>query len=473
MENTCAARFDTLGEAVVIEGLTTTNADVVREARRWTTGHRGPSVEATDQLAGADLTTFAEEAVAIGARALAATAQTTEARAVEQMLKDVGDRSVDASRQAAELTQRAVRDASETVARVATEAKKAIIEADHQHRTELTAAVGGAKQELTAEMRRLFGGESPELLARLQPMLDRFGGAVEKTMQTSTSELLDKATKQLDPADPTSPLARHNVALTEQQEALARRIEKHHGELVAKVDELTTTLKVQEARTTLAKVTPIKGGSFEEQVHGLMHSVATGLGDEYTDTTHTVGVVPRSKKGDGLLHVGGDGTRVVVEMTDSARTGWGDYFDEAERNRGAVAALGIVRHPEQNAGQTVRVLGTRRVVLAFDPNDDDPDLLRTVVMLLRTVALAASTRTGGAEIVTAEERIAEAVEQLEKLDGIKKHAAGIQKSATKIDSECTGIATSIQRLLDQALAALGGAGTAVSRPSVTVESGVA
>ena len=77
-------------------------------------------------------------------------------------------------------------------------------------------------------------------------------------------------------------------------------------------------------------------------------------------------------------------------MTDSSRAGWGEYFDEAERNRGAAAALGVVRTTEQNSGQSIRVLGQRRVVIAFDPDRDDPELLRTVLMLLRTVAITAA-----------------------------------------------------------------------------------
>jgi hypothetical protein len=313
---------------------------------------------------------------------------------------------------------------------------------------------------LTGEVRRLFGGESPELLERLQPLLDRFGTSLETKVQASTGVLLDKVARQFDPADPTSPMAKHTAALKLQQETLAAQVERNHTELTAKVEELTTTLKVNEARASLAKVTPIKGGSFEDTIHDLMRGVAAGLGDEYVDTTNTVGRVPRSKKGDGVLIVAGGSTRVVLEMTDSTRSGWGDYFDEAERNRDALASIGLVRTPDQNGDQALRVLGTRRVVMAFDPETDDPELLRTVVMLLRTVAVAATARTGAAEIATAEEKIAEALVQLEKIQTIKTAANAIQKNATKIDSESTGIRTTIQRLLDQALVALAGTSTA-------------
>jgi len=147
------------------------------------------------------------------------------------------------------------------------------------------------------------------------------------------------------------------------------------------------------------------------------------------------------------------GTQVVVEMTDSARVGWAEYFDEAERNRHAAAALGLVRTPEQNGGQSIRMLG-KRIVLAFDPAHDDPDLLRTVVMLLRASALATATRKGAHQIATAEEKITEAVVQLAKIDEVKKTAGSIQQNATKIESACTAINSGIQRLLTDALAAL-------------------
>lgn len=167
--------------------------------------------------------------------------------------------------------------------------------------------------------------------------------------------------------------------------------------------------------------------------------------------------MPHSKKGDAVPHLGSADVRVVVEVTDSvARRQWGGYLDEAERNRAAVAALGTVQTPEQNTGQHVRVLGPRRVVLAFDPEHDEPELLRTVVQLLRAAALAAGGRSGAAEIVTAEERIAAALQQLADIDVIKRTAEGIAKSAQTIESRCAAIRTGIQRLLDEALSALAG-----------------
>ncbi len=329
-----------------------------------------------------------------------------------------------------------------------------------QARKHFTANVSAAKTELNGEIQRLFGGESPELLDRLRPLLDKFAIDLDSKVSRQTGELLDKAAKQFDPSDPTSPMAKHAAELASQQERLTKQMDKNHVELAGKVEELTTALKVYEAKASVAKVTPIKGGSYEGQVHTLMLGIAGGLGDEYADTTSTVGHLPRCKKGDGLLTVNGGSARVVLEMTDSARVGWGDYFEEAERNRAAAASLGLVRVAAQNSDQTIRVLGARRVVMAFDPGQDDPELLRTVVMLLRTVAIAASARTGATEMATAEEKISEALAQLAKIGGVKKLAGSIQNSAVKIDSECTGLSSGIRRLLDQAMAALAGSGVA-------------
>ncbi len=457
---TSGARFDETGSMVIIERLTVEHADVVSEARHWVTGERGQACDDHELLAESDVTKFATEALVLGARALTLTAQTTETRALERMIKDVGDKTAEATREAGEASAAATKTATETVARAAADAKKAITDADEITRKHLAEAVAQTKSDFLAETRRLFGGDNPELLERLQPVLDKFSADVEKRAQASTSELLEKATKQLDPGDPSSPMAKHAAKLAEQQEQFSKQIEKGQNELANKVDALSTALKVQEARTSLASVTPIKGGSLEHQIHALLTGIATGLGDEYADTTTKTGFVPRSKKGDGLLTVSGQEARVVIEMTDSARTSWGEYLDEAERNRGASASLGVVRTADQNGGHSIRVLGQRRVVIAFNPDEDDAEVLRTVVLLLRTVAIAAAARSGDAEVDTAEEKISEAVAQLGKIDSIKKTAGSIQKSAAKIENECTSITTGIRRLLDQALVSLGGHGAA-------------
>ncbi|TKJ28311.1 Fis family transcriptional regulator [Blastococcus sp. CCUG 61487] len=448
--------LDLRGPSLVIRAMCLTDEVVVREARHWTTGRRGPAVE--DVSPTADLSVFLTEAVVLGSRALAAMGHSGESRAVEAMLREVGEKTASATGEAAQLTQRTVSAAVETMDKATAAAKRSITEAEERSRRELTAAVDAAQRAIVAEMQRTLGGENPALVERLRPLLDSFGTTVSESARAATDALLRQAVKQFDPADPTSPVAKLSTALAQQQEVVTARLDKNHSELTAAVTELATVVKIGRERSNVVKMTPLKGRAYEDSIGELMHEFAAGLGDEYEPTGSTVGLLPRSKRGDGVLHISGSSARLVIEMSDSPARAWGPYLDEAERNRNAQAALGVVRTPEQNGGQHIRVLGPRRVVLAFDPEHDQPDLLRTVVQLLRTAALAVSARTGSSEVATATEHIAAATAQLSVIDNIKKAASGIQKSGLAIEGDCAKVSTGIRRSLDLALAALDAAG---------------
>lgn len=448
------AHFDTDHQAVVITDITLRDKDVTREAFRWTTGERGPVVDDPATLDDADLGAFVEKAITIGAHALSATGQAAEAQAIERMITDLGQKATQSTTDAAEVTSKAVATATEAVTKAAGDAQKAFREAEAASRKSLNESVTAARAGMEAEMKRLFGGTNPEVVDRFAPLMTKFAADLEKQASSSTTELLTKAAKQFDPSDPSSPMAKHAAELTTRQEKLTERIDKQHNELSEKIDALSTAIKVETAKTELAKVTPIKGESYAAGIHEVLTSIATALGAEYTDTGAIVGAVPRSKKGDGVLTIDDGVARVVIEMTDSKRNGWSDYLDEAERNRQAGASLGLVRTAEQNCGETVRVLGKRRIVMAFDPTTDDAELLRTVMLLLKASASSVASRAGALQIATAEEKIEAAVQQLGKIEEIKKTAGTIQKSALKIETSCTGVATEIERLLGDALAAL-------------------
>lgn len=141
-----------------------------------------------------------------------------------------------------------------------------------------------------------------------------------------TGELFDKAAKQFDPDDPTSPMDKQRRELQGQQEALTATMTQNHKELADKFEQLTTAVKVagaaNDAASAIAKVTPIKGDTYASSIHRGMQQIAVGLGDEYTDTGSVTGVIPRCKKGDGLLTVNGGDAHVVLEMTDSVRPAW-------------------------------------------------------------------------------------------------------------------------------------------------------
>ena len=183
--------------------------------------------------------------------------------------------------------------------------------------------------------------------------------------------------------------------------------------------------------------------------------LASDLGDEHAATGMTVGRIAGAKKGDGVLRIGGSAAAVVLEMTDSdAGRAWGPYLDEAERNRGAAASLGLVRTLSQNGGRMIRVPGPRRMMLTFDVRTDDLELLRTVLLLLRAIAQAAVSRHGVAELATAGERLAEALGEPLRIDKVRRSAALIRKNADTIERECDSLQLSVRRLVVQAREAL-------------------
>ena len=462
------ASYDSTTPAVLIHDLLITHSAVCSEAVRWSTGQRGPAV-AAPQMADVDLSAFVTQALAVGAQAIASAGGVQDTFNLEQLVTDVGARTAESTAKAAQATTEVVSNAAIAVQKASIDAQKVIVEAGESARKNFTETVDTARVSLREEVNRLFGGESPELTTRLMPLLEKFGRDVDERAAKQTGELFDRAAKQLDPDDPTSPLAKHQRELTRQQKTLAEAVEKNHQALTAKVEQLATAVQVTSAAsaaaTATAKVTPLKGATYADGVHAVMRDIAAGLGDEYTDTGSVTGCIARSKKGDGVLTVDAGRARVVLEMTDSVRQSWGAYLDEAERNRAATASLGLVRDASQNGGQSIRVLASRRIVLVFNPASDDPGVLRTVVQLLRVSAIAACARQDLEEIETANERIREALEVITKIDDIRKAAGSIRVNANKIDDQGTAMQTTLSRLLTQALTALAGSTSTTSGDS--------
>ena len=71
---------------------------------------------------------------------------------------------------------------------------------------------------------------------------------------------------------------------------------RQYSEISKRIEDLTTAARVVDAKSKMASVTPIKGASYEVQVHVVMRSIAAGLMDEYTETGT---LVARNRAGGG------------------------------------------------------------------------------------------------------------------------------------------------------------------------------
>jgi len=453
------AHFDATGPAVVVEHLDVRDPAVVAEARRWSSGHRGSAVPA-EELAGCDLTAFVTQAVVVGTHAIATAGGAQEAFRLDALVAEVGERTAEVSRHATQATSEALQKATTTIETSTAAVRTTITEIGTEARRAFAENVDAAEKVLSGELGRLLGGDHPELLTRLTPVIERFGRELEARTSQQTGELIAKAARQLDPTDPTSPMAQQARTLAEQQQRLAESLAKDNVDLTRKIDELAETVKLAQAasmaRAAAVRVSTLKGKPFEAETHDVLAELATGFGDEYIDTSTTAGRFPHNKKGDGVLALNGGAVRVVVEMSDSNRgAGWGAYLDETERNRDARASLGIVRSASQLGGHSIVSLGPRRLVMAFDPETDSVDLLRTVVQLLRLGALAAAHGEQDGEIAVAEEKITEALGVLGRIDKVTKSVGLIRQHAATIGDQSEALRTELSRLLRQARSALG------------------
>lgn len=438
------AHFDAGHPGLVIEAMTITHDGVLGEARHWSTGRRGEPVDLA-ALADADLGPFVERALVVGSQALAAAGGIQQSVAVHALVAEAEERTAKASENAAKQTELAVTRASEALTK-STEAST----------QKLSDSIEEANRRLGLELTRLLGGEDPELARRLGPVLDKAMADHRTQTAADTTMLLEKVSRQFNPADPTSPMAVQMRTLTEAQKEQTAALKAQQDALTTKVDQVLTAVQVKQARDEVVARTALKGASYEEQVHRVLHELAAGFGDEHTETGNVVGLRTRNKKGDGLLTLGDGDAKVVVEMTDSERPTWSDYLKEAEANRGALASLGLAKSRDQLAGQTLLTLGPRRLVLAFDPEVDDPQLLRCALQLLRQAAEVAAARVDTGELETADEALAEALTKLLTLDRIKRNVDSIRKSTTSIETEATHLQADLARLLGQARTALAG-----------------
>lgn len=413
-------RYDPDTNALIVGDVSIDDPEVIREAARWTTGERGEPVD-LDDLAMADLSAFASQAITVGARVLAIAAQNNDTLAVQQ----------------------AVRTASEQVNDVVNRAAAAADLSAHRAAEAIGATAREVHAGLSEQITRLVGGENPELMERLRPILARVGTDLESQVGLG----IEKANEAL------------HIEAERRHSELADLIRRLHQDVIVQAAEDATALAVRGATT-------LKGFAFEDELNAVFSEIASSMGDEYQITGESAGRLPRNKKGDGVFHIDGGVARVVMEAHDGTSKDWGSYLAEAERNRDASASIGVIRHVKDNGGHSIRVIGPRRVIVAFDPAADNIDLIRTVVLLMRAVALTSTGKFGTQEVAVANGHIGEALGAIKDLDEVKRSANAINGHASKIEMTATRTITTIQRELHSALNALTGAGGPTVVPEV-------
>lgn len=320
-------------------------------------------------------------------------------------------------------------------------------------------------EDLRASLEGMTAGEESPLRVAMLKSLEEAQSRIQADIARQVADQRREMADLLDAEKPTSPL----------------RV------LSLKLDALTTSLEeIREERSreiAVAEVVEagvIGGLEYEDVALTYVQRLASLAGDECERTGNVTGRVSKSKKGDGVIHlmVGGvDQARVVVEAKNKAlsRREWEEEAKGAKENRAAGSFLGLCKHVEDMpTGGRLMVLSPTDIVIAFNPESDDLELLTLTYQLLKLNTQRGYGTLDEVNAVIVNEALDEALAALERFDGIGKQVSAIRNAADKIKQDAEGIRESVQRSLQRAAAALSprlGALEAVEDGTLSLEGG--
>lgn len=424
-------RATTDGQTVTIVGLSSACPELVSSSLR----HQ-------ERTGSTDVGDHVESLLEVGAKAAAIGSSTIDIDEIKRGLDDF-------THQVSDTAKASVINIREAVS-AATDAENGTIARS------LEQALGN----LSTSISSLVAGEDAPLRTSVEKSVrlvtDKALGEVQRALAVQ-SETVKTA---LSPDNPTGPLAslKHEILKSGHES---------RQEIVTALNEVKTLVETAKTAKAVMEKTAIKGLAYEDGVIVSLTPMALATGDTLEPTGALGGNVSRCKNGDAVATISNVVTRqhdvkIVFEIKDKDMTceGWRSELAAARKNREAVAALGIARSTDHLPGdRRVLILDPLNIVVVFDPEVDDLDLITATYHLLR--AQAACTVLEGQEdeldITGLRKHLTASLDSLTELDKIerstnlaRKNLDDITKTAQKLnqtlDSQIRGALT----LLDQA-----------------------
>ena len=288
-------------------------------------------------------------------------------------------------------------------------------------------------------------GEDSPLRSAMLKSLDDAKEKIHNDIKTQVSDQKREIAELLDPASPGSPLR----SLSDKLDALGGAVEKVQLEVAKEI-----------AVAEVVEGGVVGGLDYEAEAVSVVQRIAAMGGDDCELTGHVTGRVPRSKKGDGVVDLKVGATvadRIVVEAKNSPLTkpDWERERVGSKENRAANGFIGLCKHLEDmpNASRLM-ILDAKSIVVAFDPERDDAQLLYLVYQMVKLNTLSSSGRLDELNIVEVRRGLDDALKALEKFDSLTKHASAIENSAAAIKRDALAIRTVIEERLGQAQIAM-------------------
>jgi len=411
-------------DGLLVTRFSTTDRDVVEGARRA-------------QARGAALDAYVLTALTVGAKAIGMAGGMSAVDAVASRIDALGAHVALAADASAARVQAAVERA-----------------ADERTGT-VAVAVREALARLSADVSGLVAGDGGPLRASVDATLRDATGHAAERVERALAASTEQVRAALSPADPAGPFAalRHEVL---------RASDETRRELGEQLAEVRTLIAVARERAQVMERTAVKGATYEAQVLDRVTDLGHGAGDTVDGTGAETGLVAHAKSGDAIVTVGaatarGLDVRVVVEAKDATLSSerWRRELDAARRNRGAVAALGVVRGAARMpGGRRVHVVDPCNVVVAWDPErDGDGDLLAAAYLLVRSAAVHAAGAGTGDELDRAALAavVRDAYDSLSGFDAIDRAAGAARRGLDDLTKAADALRSSLHARLARGL----------------------
>ena len=383
------------------------------------------------QDAGADAAELCRKILALGAQVVALG---SHAASVEKLDASIGNAKV--------AIQGAVNDVETTLKRQLSE----LAAEDGSLVRNVNQVVGELRQSLEA----LTTGEDSPLRQAMLKSLDDAQLKIQNDISRQVGQQRTDLADMLDAEKATSPLRVLSLKLDALSSSIDELREEHSREIaVAEVIEAGV----------------VGGLQYEDVAVSYVQRLANLAGDDCEKTGNVTGRVSKSKKDDGVVHlmVGGiDQARIVIEAKNQSlsRLDWEREAKGAKENSAAGSFLGLCKHVDDmpTAGRLM-VLSPNEIVIAFNPEVDDAELLALTYQLVKLNAVRGFGSLDEVSVVEVNHALVEALAALERFGDISKQVSAIKNSADRIKQGADAIRESVQQSLRKAEAAM--------RPGVT------
>jgi hypothetical protein len=288
------------------------------------------------------------------------------------------------------------------------------------------------------------GEDSPLRSAMLKTLADT-QVKIREDIANQVARQKSELAALLNPSDPTSPL-----------KMLADKIDVL-GTAVSRVQE---SVAKDVAVAVVVEAGIVGGFDYEEIAMRAVQVIAANAGDDCESTGKVTGRVPRSKMGDGVvdLKVGPIVySRLVLEAKNKAlsKAEWDKESEGSKSNRAASGFVGMCKHIEDMPnGSRILVLDSQSIVVAWNPDVDDLQLLALVYQLVKINTLSSTGQLDEINIAEVNKNLEDAVKSLERFDAITKSASAIRNSSDTITKEANAMRAVIADRLQSAQSAI-------------------